>query len=77
MSFSKQKKAISITHAHTRAYARVHVCVCVCACVSTIKLFYTWGIINIMGRTKHKHTHPEACTVMPRPVVCNSRVLRS
>ena len=38
-----------------------------------------------MENYKHKgeertrgHTHtPEACTVMPKPVVCNSRVLRS
>jgi len=58
--------------------------VCVCVCVSTSKLFHTWKIISIWGRStcaharSQTHTHtPEPCTVTPRPVSCNSRVLRS
>jgi hypothetical protein len=47
---SYQHNARAHTHTHTHTHTRV------CVCVSTIKLFYTWEIINIMGRTKHTHT---------------------
>ena len=74
--FQQIDKAISIMHAHA--------CVCVCVCqparFSHMEDYKHKVESTCVGMRSQEHTHThttEAFTVMPRPVVCNSRILRS